>query len=151
MGRAESGTGRRRLLQALSLPLAVVALASAPAGAAPVAEPSNLAWSSPRDLQPAVPADFASVDPCPATRPDGSAIAGARIVRLSLTLPKGAGRFSQDIPVAEDGSWTATWALDLTALVFPKGRITVDAECWDVAWRQSATLGQYKEHGIRAG
>jgi hypothetical protein len=146
-----SGPGRRCLLGTLALALAGAAWASPPAGAASLGEPTNLDWVSARNLLPGAPSEFSSVDPCPDTRPDGSPITGSRIVRLTVTLPKGAGGFPAWFPAAADGSWHAAWSLDVAGLAVPHGRVTVEAECWDAAPFSLAVIGRYRLHGIRLG
>lgn len=136
-----------RVVGALGLFVAALAVMVAPAGAA-TSMPTNLRWVSPHSIQVGTAREFRSVDPCPATHPDGSPITGTPKVQLTVLFPKGGG-VGEVFPLAADGSWTATWAPNIgSSVVLPHGRSTIQAECLDVTGT-GVVVAQYRVHTIR--
>lgn len=123
-------------------------LAAVPVGATSIV-PTNLRWVSPHSTQAAQASEFQSIDPCPATRPDGSALIGTRMVQLTVLFPKGAGGIGSVFPVAADGSWAVTWGPAIApGVVLPHGRSTIQAVCLDVT-STGVLLAEYRVHTIR--
>src|SRR4051812_23259213 len=142
-----NGSRRPRPVRVAGAVAAAASVALAiPAGAATSAAPTHLSWTSPHSIQAGQAGDFHSIDPCPATRPDGSPIVGARMVQLSVLFPKESGGVGNVFPVEADGSWAATWDPGV-AVTLRHGRSTVTAECLDVTFT-GVDLARYRAHTI---
>jgi hypothetical protein len=106
--------------------------------------PSGLAWVSPSNVADGVPAHFESIDVCPATRPDGSALQGTRKVQISIAFSFGGG-MSQVVPTNPDGSWAADVTFDAGGAQDPNA--TANASCLDVT-STGTVIATYEPHSI---
>jgi len=143
-----ASTLRSRVLGSFGLVVAAVALAVAPAGAATTDVPHGLRWASPHVVQAGVAGDFRSIDPCPASRPDGSPLQGTPMVQLTVLFPHGSGGVGNVFPLAADGSWTATWDPNIDPSFVGHGRTTIQADCLDVTFT-GVLIARYQVHTLR--
>jgi len=87
--------------------------------------PSGLNWTGPSSIVVGTPFTVSSIDNCPTTMPDGSAITGTLYATESIVFPFTAA--SNAVPVHPDGSWSLT--LSINGL-YPAGSFTTTAECF---------------------
>ena len=86
--------------------------------------PSGLTWAGPASIVVGTPFTVSSIDSCPTTMPDGSAIIGTLYAQESIQFPFTAA--TNAVPVHPDGSWSLT--LSINGL-YPAGSFTTTAEC----------------------
>lgn len=144
----------RRMSLGVLAALLVVGFMADPAAARPphcdrsgVCTPaSGLRWDSAPAVFDGVPAAFASIQPCPTARPDGSPLQGTLEVFVSVYFSNGAGAMTQGpVAVNPDGSWSAS--LTFNASGFSDPDATVTADCEDVTFT-GVVVGSYKAHAI---
>ncbi len=121
--------------------------ASAFGSSVPVASTWHLRWSSPHVIRTGEQAAFASIDPCPKRRPDGSRIQGQREVFVSIAFAGGGAKIIGPIAVHKDGSWTARITPNIGSTVHDP-TATIGASCNDVAHGTSVPIGSYTVHNV---
>jgi hypothetical protein len=104
--------------------------------------PSGLAWTSPPSVTVGTPFTESSIDKCPTTMPDGSAITGTlyALVWINSVPSGGAGNA---VVAKPDGSWSITWSINGS---FPAASFTTTAECYVVP--SGPVLGTYASHSV---
>jgi hypothetical protein len=142
----------RTLLAGLAATMLVGAMGAAPAWAKPAhcdrtgvcAPASGLRWTSPSVIVNGVPGQYASISPCPTTRPDGSPLQGTLEVQVTLVF-SGGGGIGQLVATNPDGSWAASLTFNTNGTVDPNATLT--ASCQDVTFT-GFIVGQYKDHAV---
>jgi hypothetical protein len=142
----------RRITVALVSVVLVVGLDAGVASAKPAhcdrtgvcTPPSGLRWTSPAAIFDGVPGQYASINPCPTTRPDGSPIQGTLEVQVTLLFSTGGG-IGQLVATNPDGSWSATLTWNTSGTVDPNA--TLRASCQDVGVT-GFIVGEYKDHSV---
>lgn len=98
--------------------------------------PSGLAWNTPKSITIGAPYIVSSIDKCPTTMPDGSAIAGTLYASVAVTYAGGGA--GGVVPPNVDGSWSLNAELNG---VYPTGKYSISASCY--VYPSGPTLATY--------
>jgi hypothetical protein len=102
---------------------------------------SGLTWTSPPAITVGTPFTMSSIDKCPTTMPDGSAITGTLYVIASIAFPSTAA--GDAVPANPDGSWTISMSING---LYPSGSFTASADCY--VYPSGPMLATYATHSI---
>jgi hypothetical protein len=113
-----------------------------------VREDDFLAWTTPPAMHPGVAAHFASIDPCPTVRGDGSPLQGKRIAGVLVEFQGGGGSGFGPLKVKKSGKWAADLTLNGEGFP-PQG--TAFGDCEDFIGFTGVPIALYEPHPVTIG
>jgi hypothetical protein len=102
--------------------------------------PTGLDWAGSSSISESVGGSFASIDPCPTTRPDGHPVL-AGLVQVTVSTASGDLHFFGT--VGQTGSWTVNNVY--TGSAIQDLSATVIADCLDATWPENV-VAEYARH-----